>query len=674
MKNYFSVLTIILMTVVLWSCSDKNDNTGKDAAIDGIRITVEAGNKIAPIQPTMYGIFFEDINFAADGGIYAELIKNRSFEFDDPLMGWRQSKSDRFSMNDNSGFASAINMEGDRPNAKYLRVTTRAASGYELVNYGFRGMGIKQGLDHHFTMDARVIEGSPTVYLELLDTANVVIAQASLELAGSKWQPYAATLTADRTFEKARFRMRFEGITVTDIDMVSLFPSDTWMGREKGLRQDLVQKLADLNPGFLRFPGGCIVEGRTLARRYQWKKTVGDIADRDLLINRWNTEFDHRLTPDYFQSFGLGFFEYFQLSEDLGAEPLPIIGCGMACQFNTGELVPMDQLGPYIDDALDLIEFANGPVDSEWGAVRASMGHPEPFNMKYIGIGNEQWGPQYIERYKAFESALKARHPEIVIISGSGPFPDGEMFEYGWEQLKKLNAEIIDEHYYRPPQWFLENADRYDSYDRNGPKVFAGEYAAQSVAIASPENKNNWECALSEAAYMTGLERNADLVVMTSYAPLFAHAEGWQWTPDLIWFNNLESYGTPNYYVQQLFSTNPGTHLIKAHQSGEPLTGQQGVYVSSVWDDVAGEVILKIVNASESSADIALAIEGVDSIEPTATLTTLSHSDTQSENSFVSPQEIFPQTSTVDLNPESPAFETRPLSLNILRIKVQPKS
>jgi len=253
---------------------------------------------------------------------------------------------------------------------------------------------------------------------------------------------------------------------------------------------------------------------------------VGAVEERTVLINRWNTEFRHRLTPDYFQSFGLGFFEYFQLAEDIGAEPLPILNCGMACQFNTGELVPLEQLDPYVQDALDLIEFANGDVHSTWGKLRSDMGHPEPFQMKYIGIGNEQWGQQYIERYKIFEKAIKEKYPDIMIVSAAGPFPDGELFDYQMNELKKLHAEIVDEHYYKPPQWFRENVTRYDSYDRNGPKIFAGEYAAQNVAIASPDNKNNWECALSEAAFMTGLERNADVVVMTSYAPLFAHADG----------------------------------------------------------------------------------------------------------------------------------------------------
>ena len=390
------------------------------------------------------------------------------------------------------------------------------------------------------------------LHFKLVGKDKKEIASTSVVVDANDWKKYEAQLTATATAEKATLEITFSGTGEIDMDMISLFPEDTWKQRKNGMRKDLVQLLADMDPGFLRFPGGCIVEGRTLAKRYQWKKTVGPIEDREILVNRWNTEFGHRPTPDYYQSFGIGFFEYFQLAEDMGAEPLPILSCGMACQFNTGELVPMEELDPYVQDALDLIEFANGDVSTPWGKVRSDMGHPEPFNMKYIGVGNEQWGPDYIARYKVFSEAIKKQYPDMIIVSGSGPFPDGDYFEYGMEALKKLNAEIIDEHYYRSPQWFRDNADRYDDYDRNGPKIFAGEYAAQSVAIASPKNENNWECAMSEAAFMTGLERNAEVVQLTSYAPLMAHTEGWQWTPDLIWFNNLTSYGTPNYYVQPI--------------------------------------------------------------------------------------------------------------------------
>lgn len=634
-------------------------------------LTVDMSETIAPIQPTMYGIFFEDINFAADGGLYAEMIKNRSFEFTIPMMGWSQPNSDRHSYNNESGYALPVKYFEGEGNLNFLRVQVKNAEGYELHNEGFRGMGIKEGDTYRFTFDAKQMEGAVSaVKAELLDEEGNTIAEASIPVSGSEWANYKAEIVPSKTVMKGSLKLTFEGTGELGLDMISLFPTDTWNGRENGLRKDLVQLLYDLDPGFLRFPGGCIVEGRTLARRYQWKKTVGPVEERPSLVNRWNTEFDHRLTPDYYQSFGLGFFEYFQLSEDLGAEPLPILSCGIACQFNTGELVPMDELGPYVQDALDLIEFANGSTDTPWGKVRADMGHPEPFNMKYIGVGNEQWGPEYIERYKVFNEAISEKYPEIIIVSGSGPFPDGDYFEYGMKELKEIGAEIIDEHYYRRPEWFRENATRYDSYDRNGPKIFAGEYAAQSVAIASPDNKNNWETALSEAAFMTGLERNAEVVQLTSYAPLMAHAEGWQWTPDMIWFNNLESYGTPNYYVQKLYSTNKGTDLISVTQNGEDLVGQDELYASATLDSEAKEVVVKVVNTSSDAQEVKLNFKGK-SIKNKGKVIVLKEENLTQENSFDAQEAISPSTEEIKVKGDSASFEVAPYSLNIIRIPVK---
>ncbi|MEH6406644.1 MAG: alpha-L-arabinofuranosidase C-terminal domain-containing protein, partial [Leeuwenhoekiella sp.] len=354
----------------------------------------------------------------------------------------------------------------------------------------------------------------------------------------------------------------------------------------------------------------------------------------------------------------------------MGAEPLPILSCGIACQFNTGELVPMEDLDPYVQDALDLIEFANGSTETAWGKVRADMGHPEPFNMKYIGVGNEQWGPEYIERYKVFNAAIKEKYPDMTIVSGSGPFPEGDYFDYGMKELQKIGAEIIDEHYYKPPAWFRENATRYDSYDRNGPKIFAGEYAAQSVAIASPENKNNWECALSEAAFMTGLERNAEVVHLTSYAPLMAHSEGWQWTPDLIWFNNLTSYGTPNYYVQKLFATNSGTDLFSVKENGEALTGQHELYATAVTDAKTKEVIVKLVNTSGEAQEINLNFKG-SKISGKGELVTLMKGDLTAENSFKAPQNIAPKTGEIRVKGSKSSITLPAYSLNVVKISMK---
>ncbi len=437
-------------------------------------------------------------------------------------------------------------------------------------------------------------------------------------------------------------------------------------GKKRWARNDMVELLDSLDPGFLRFPGGCIVEGRTLDRRYQWKNTVGAIEQRQNLVNRWNTEYNVRLTPDYYQSFGLGFYEYFLLSEDLGAEPLPILGCGMACQFNTAELVPMDELEPYIQDALDLIEFANGSTDTYWGKLRADMGHPEPFNMKYIGIGNEQWGPNYFERYIEFEKVLRAQYPEIQIISSVGPFPDGEFFEYGWNELKKLDPDIVDEHYYRSPQWFLEHANRYDSYDRNGPKVFAGEYAAHTEMNVEAPYRNNWESALSEAAFMTGLERNADIVSMSAYAPLFAHLDAWQWKTDLIWFNNLNVYGTPSYYVQKLYATNSGTDLLTISLDGEQPTGQQGIYASAVKDKNKNELIVKIANTSEQDQEVMLQVLGAQ-LKNTIQHIELKADDLAAVNSIGQPKNIYPKELKQKLNTEKQSIAIASKSFNVFK-------
>lgn len=660
MKTKIKIFTIaISLTATLFSAQNGNA-TKHFLDLDGTSTHIK-------IQPTMYGIFFEDINFSADGGLYAELIKNRSFEFDEPLTGWKQPNTKTLSPNLDSGFLTIIT-DKSKTNKNYARITVSNHKNYSLENEGFRGIGLRQGENYDLTFNVDNMSGNiSAVTMSLMDENGVVISSVSTIIKGKGWQKYAAVLTPSKTVEKAKLQITFTGNGVVNMDMISLFPQNTWKGRKGGLRKDLVQKLYDLQPGFLRFPGGCIVEGRTLAERYQWKKTIGKVEDRENLINKWNNGFSHRLTPDYWQSFGLGFFEYFQLAEDLGAEPLPILSCGMACQFNTAELVRMEDLNPYIQDALDLIEFANGESNTKWGKIRSEMGHPKPFNMKFIGVGNEQWGEDYIERYKVFEKAIHAKYPDIKIISGSGPSPDGEFFEYGWKELKKLNAQIVDEHYYNSPEWFMKNAGRYDDYDRSGPKVFAGEYAAQSVGVVKPDNKNSWLTALSEAAFMTGLERNADVVTMTSYAPLFAHADGWQWTPDLIWFNNLKSYATPNYYVQKLFSNNKGTDLIKISENGNPLKGENSLYASAVKDSKKGEIIIKIVNTNPKETAVEINPKQI-KFGSMMTKITLTSSGLADENNFES-ETIKPKEETQTIKKGKISVDIPANSLVILKIK-----
>jgi alpha-L-arabinofuranosidase len=610
-----------------------------------IRIDIAADKPYAKIEPTMWGVFFEDINFSADGGIYAELVKNRSFEFYRPLMAWKEGKT-----GNGSGRILVINRgEENVNNPRFGRVTFAADSGaYTLTNEGFRGMGVFKDKQYNFSILARVCEGENiTIKVQLIKGKGEIIGETTLSGIKGEWTKYEGSFISQATDAQAQLKVLFSGKGVVDIDMVSLFPQDTWKQRKNGLRADLVQMLAGLKPGFVRFPGGCIVEGFDLSNRYQWKNTIGKVEDRKLIINRWNTEFRYRPAADYFQSLGLGFYEYFLLSEDLGAEPLPIINCGMACQYNSAEVVPMGQIDPYVQDALDLIEFANGASDSKWGKVRADMGHPEPFHLKFLGVGNEQWDAQYIERYIVFVKAIKEKYPDIKLISSAGPSPNGPKFDYLWNELRKLNADLVDEHYYQKPEWFLNNATRYDKYDRKGPKVFAGEYASHSKEDKPSESRNNWESALTEAAFMTGLERNADVVSMASYAPLFAHVDAWQWRPDMIWFDNLKAVGTPNYYVQKLFSNNKGTNAVPALVGGKAISGSDSLYASAVIDRNLNKVLVKLVNSSASRVNIELNVTGVKINGTTGQLTIMSSSDPMAYNSVENPSNMIPVDSVM---------------------------
>ena len=563
----------------------------------------------APIQETMYGIFFEDINYAADGGLYAELVKNRSFEFPaDPLQGWKAF--------------GKVEVREDGPFARNPHYVRLQDPGHPhkwtgLDNEGFFGIGVRKGETYRFSVWARVPGGgSSTLRVELVNTAsmgeNHFLCQEELAVSGREWKKYQLLLSPDTTLEKSALRIFLTGErTPVDLEHVSLFPADTWMGHENGLRKDLAQALADLKPGIFRFPGGCIVEGTDLATRYNWKNSVGPVENRPLNENRWEYTFPHRFYPDYYQSYGLGFFEFFQLSEEIGAEPLPILSCGLACQFqneNPAAHCPVDGLQPFIQDALDLIEFANGPADSPWGAVRASMGHPEPFGMKFLGIGNEQWDSLYPEHLEPFLKAIRAAHPEIKVVGSSGPDSEGKQFDYLWPEMKRLKADLVDEHFYRPYDWFLSQGARYDNYDRKGPKVFAGEYACH----ARGRKYNHAYASLLEAAFMTGLERNADVVHMATYAPLFAHVEGWQWRPDLIWYDNLRSFRTVSWHVQQLYGQFRGRNTLTLKMAGANVTGaegQGGLFASAVLD--GDKVYVKVVNTSEEARTVNLNFTGL---------------------------------------------------------------
>lgn len=634
-----------------------------------LTLEIQADQPGARINPAMWGIFFEDINFGADGGLYAELVKNRGFEFPEAMMGWSKLSP--------SKARGQLSILSEHPftaaNPHYLHIESEGKDLFGVANEGFRGMGVKQDDAYNFSAQIRQTEGAPKLRVELYGADGALLDSVRLANFSNDWQTVTAVLHPKATDAKAKLYVLVDGKGAVDVDMVSLFPQQTWKNRPGGLRADMVQMLADLHPGFVRFPGGCIVEGSELDQRYQWKHTIGPVAERPLLINRWNYEFLHRPTPDYFQTFGLGFFEYFQLCEDIGAEPLPILNCGMACQFNSGELCPIDELQPYIQDALDLIEFANGPTNSVWGATRAAMGHPAPFNMKMLGVGNEQWGQQYIDRYVKFAEAIKAKYPAIQLISAAGPDPADDRFKFAWSKLRELHADIVDEHCYARPDWFFNNTHRYDSYDRNGPKVFFGEYAAQSDKTVSVKNRNTLECALAEAACMTGLERNADVVRMASYAPLFANTEAWQWTPDLIWVDSLNLYATPNYYVQQLFSRNRGDVVLPSKLDGVETSaaGGQSLYASATRDAQTGEIILKAVNPGADAKNVDIKLGGAAQVEPEGKAVVLSGDRLNEVNAMASPKKIAPVESQFENAGADFTYTFPARSLTVLRIKAK---
>jgi alpha-L-arabinofuranosidase len=650
----------------------KNIAFSQNKAVFNVQVDKPSGE----VSPNMWGIFFEDINLGADGGLYAELVKNRSFEFFKPLTGWKITGGKSMYGVNYGGEITVINRpEKQATNPRFMRVVmennTKGSLG--LTNEGFRGMGIKKGLRYDFSILYQQKAAKSKLHLELINQKGEIIGSEAFtpKETGENWQKGEVSFVAAATEQKAKLNIWFEGNGKLDIDMISLFPSDTWKGRKGGLRADMVQILADLKPGFVRFPGGCIVEGHDLSVRYQWKKTIGVVEDRKLIINRWNYEIAHRPTPDYFQTFGLGFYEYFLMAEEIGAAPLPILNCGMACQFNSAELAPMSDLDPYIQDALDLVEFANGSVTSKWGKIRAEMGHPAPFNMKMLGVGNENWGPQYVERLKVFQEKIKAKYPEIKLIGSSGITSEGEMFDFLNGNLRKMKVEFVDEHYYARPEWFLANANRYDNYDRkSNSKVFAGEYAGQSDKVVSPDNQNNWQTALAEAAFMTGLERNADVVGMASYAPLFGHIDGWQWKPNLIWVDNLQVMPTPNYQVQKLYSNHKGTQIIPILDKNKlAVSGKDSLYASSTFDKNTNELIIKIVNTSKQVQNAEINIEGMGKMGEKARLISLQNDDLKAENTIEKPFFIAPTEKEITVSNKSVSLELKGYSFSIIKIK-----
>ena len=597
----------------------------------------------AAVQPTMYGIFFEDINYAADGGLYGELVKNRSFEFPDALMGWKAFG--KFEVKNDGPFERC-------PHYVVLNYSGHNDTATGLQNEGYFGIGIEKDEEYRFTVWAKTVSGDANVEVSLVDESTMEehqkFATAELKVSGNEWKKYELILKSPKTVQKANLRLLLKGKNGVALEHVSLFPKHTFKDRKNGMRRDLAQALYDLHPGVFRFPGGCIVEGSSLDQRYQWKNSIGPVENRPLNGNRWLSTFNYRLFPDYYQSYGLGFYEYFLLSEDIGAEPLPVLNVGMACQFQNqndpSAHVAVKDLQPYIKDCLDLIEFANGDVNTTWGKKRAEMGHPAPFNLKFLAVGNEQWDDLYYERLRPFVKAIKAKYPNIKLIGTSGPDSEGEMFEKGWKAMKELKADLVDEHFYRDEHWFLSHGLRYEGYDRKGPKVFAGEYACHGKG----KKWNHFETSLYEAAFMTDLERNADVVDMATYAPLFAHVDGWQWRPDMIWYDNTRMFKSVSYYVQQMYACNKGTNVLPLTMNGKSVAGQEGqdgLFASAVVDKKKGEIIVKVANTSDKAQDVTLNLNGLKGSR-SATATTLQSDNMDAENTLDNPNLIRPVETT----------------------------
>ena len=561
-----------------------------DDAVTDYTVRIDTAASGPEIADSMYGVFFEDINRAADGGLYAELVQNRSFEYD-PADNRGYTGLTSWTPVGTGGTAQVVD-DAERlneRNRRYLRLDL-TGSGFGVANAGYNtGIPLTRGDKYDFAVWARTSTPTGTpLTVRLTDAGGAVLARpTTLTVRGDRWTKYTATLRADSTSATGRLRVTAAGSGTVRLDMVSLFPDETFMNRPNGLRKDLAEKIAALDPGFVRFPGGCLVntgshhgyEAPNWERRrsYQWKDTIGPVEERATNANFWG----------YNQSYGLGYFEYFQFSEDIGAMPLPVVpalvtGCGENRVTDDPAL-----LRRHIQDALDLIEFANGPATSPWGAKRAAMGHPAPFGLTHIGVGNEENLPDaFHERFLLFRAAIAERYPEITVISNSGPDDTGSVFDRHWQLNRASNVDMVDEHYYNDPQWFLENNDRYDSYDRTGPKVFLGEYASRDNRFAN---------ALAEAAFMTGIERNADVVELAAYAPLLANVDYVQWRPDMIWFDNHRSWGSASYEVQKLFMTNVGDRVVPSRASGTPaltapITGAIGLSTwatSAAYDDIS---------------------------------------------------------------------------------------
>ncbi|MFV0591583.1 MAG: alpha-L-arabinofuranosidase C-terminal domain-containing protein [Draconibacterium sp.] len=620
-------------------------------------ITVDPFN-IKAISDMLIGVFFEDINYAADGGLYAELVQNRGFEYtpaDTKFrdQNWNSKRAWQFTGNE-QGF-QIDTLSPVHPNQKHYAVLNIANVGEALQNEGFDGIPIKAGENYNFMVFAKALDGAKgKLLVQLVDDSGQVLAESSTKQLGADWKKQEVVLSASASTEKAILQIVPQFTGKVALDMVSLFPQNTFKNHKNGLRPDLAQAIADLHPRFVRFPGGCVSHGDGLDNIYRWKNTVGPLESRKPDRNIWN----------YHQSMGLGYFEYFQFCEDIGAEALPVIAAGVPCQNSStgghGQQggIPMCDMDQYVQDILDLIEWANGDKSTKWGKLRAEAGHPEPFNLKYVGIGNEDLITDiFEERFTMIFNAIKEKYPEITVIGTVGPFSEGTDYRVGWEIASKLEVPMVDEHYYQPPGWYLNNQDFYDRYDRSKPKVYLGEYATHI-----PGRRLNMETALCDALHLINVERNADVVGMTSYAPLLARHGHTQWNPDLIYFNASEVFLTTDYYVQKMFGQNSGDQylasLIKLSDKNNEV--KKRVASSLVYDSKTGDYILKLANLLPVKIDAKINLADLPVQAGEAELTIL--------RGEVNDEKAKPKTGSVSVASEF-AYELPAYSLSVIRMR-----
>jgi len=636
-----------------------------------VSFSLQAAKGGKKISSDLFGLFFEDINYSADGGLYAEMVQNRSFEYNpteqktwNPFSYWeyvapgfsygRINVETTAPIHPNNPHYVVLYIEHIGHEAKYTGI-----SGVGIKNSGFEGMVVKANDKYDFSMFARQLGNEPVAFTICLQTLKgKILAQTTVSVAASDWKKYSATLIPSANCDTANLVVLATNAGKVGLDMISLFPEKTFKNRPNGMRADLAQMLADMKPRFIRFPGGCLAHGDGLGNMYRWKNTIGPLETRKEQRNIWN----------YNQTAGLGYYEYFRFCEDIGAKPLPVLPAAVSCQNSGGtwqvggtgqHALPMSEMQEYIQEVLDLIEWANGPVTSVWGAKRAAAGHPAPFNLQYIGIGNEdKITPEFEERFKMIFAAVKAKHPEVTVVGTVGPAPDGEDFTKGWKLADDLKVPIVDEHYYTSPEWFISHQNRYDSYKRNATEVYLGEYASWG---------NKLRNAIAEAAYMTSLERNGDVVRMASYAPLLAKKDFTQWKTDMIFFDNVKINPTPNYYVQKMFSANQGDYYFdKVILKDEK---DQNLAASCVRDSKTGDIIVKMVNFGNAPKPMKINLGKFGSIASLAEQTVLS-GEANAENTLDNPQKVSPVSSTVKVG-KSFNYSAPAMSLTVVRIKTK---